>query len=126
MAKVIIVEPMELKGGKAYAKTYHPHKLPQVDITLGFADLNLAEFAGSGNTTRRCLLEGYDTKNTRQDNSILKSQLMESFVIFRVGKTGLRGRGDRDAIIRPPLKETIIKKQLLESNVCLSGVAPLP
>ncbi|KAG9351136.1 hypothetical protein JZ751_025026 [Albula glossodonta] len=49
----------ELKGGKTYAK-------------LGFADLNLAEFAGSGNTTRRCLLEGYDTKNTRQDNSILK------------------------------------------------------
>ncbi|EMP40097.1 hypothetical protein UY3_02674 [Chelonia mydas] len=49
----------ELKGGKAFAK-------------LGFADLNLAEFAGSGNTTRRCLLEGYDTKNTRQDNSILK------------------------------------------------------
>uniref|UniRef100_A0A3Q3W0S9 C2 NT-type domain-containing protein n=1 Tax=Mola mola TaxID=94237 RepID=A0A3Q3W0S9_MOLML len=52
----------ELKGGKAYAK-------------LGFADLNLAEFAGSGNTTRRCLLEGYDTKNTRQDNSILKVTL---------------------------------------------------
>ncbi|XP_006745057.1 protein FAM102B-like [Leptonychotes weddellii] len=51
----------ELKGGKAYAK-------------LGFADLNLAEFAGSGNTTRRCLLEGYDTKNTRQDNSILKNE----------------------------------------------------
>lgn len=39
---------------------------------LGFADLNLSEFAGSGNMTRRCLLEGYDTKNTRQDNSILK------------------------------------------------------
>ncbi|XP_030627885.1 EEIG family member 2 [Chanos chanos] len=49
----------ELKGGKTYAK-------------LGFADLNLAEFAGSGSVTRRCLLEGYDTKNTRQDNSILK------------------------------------------------------
>ncbi|RXM31854.1 Protein FAM102B [Acipenser ruthenus] len=49
----------EMKGGKTYAK-------------LGFADLNLAEFAGSGNTKRRCLLEGYDTKNTRQDNSILK------------------------------------------------------
>uniref|UniRef100_A0A8D2KTD1 Family with sequence similarity 102 member B n=1 Tax=Varanus komodoensis TaxID=61221 RepID=A0A8D2KTD1_VARKO len=54
----------ELKGGKAYAK-------------LGFADLNLAEFAGSGNTTRRCLLEGYDTKNTRQDNSILKVLKMD-------------------------------------------------
>ncbi|XP_053229239.1 protein FAM102A isoform X2 [Podarcis raffonei] len=49
----------ELKGGKTYSK-------------LGFADLNLAEFAGSGFTVRCCLLEGYDTKNTRQDNSILK------------------------------------------------------
>ncbi|XP_015681044.2 protein FAM102A-like [Protobothrops mucrosquamatus] len=39
---------------------------------LGFTDLNLAEFAGSGLTARCCLLEGYDTKNTRQDNSILK------------------------------------------------------
>ncbi|KAA0717105.1 Protein FAM102A [Triplophysa tibetana] len=39
---------------------------------LGFADLNLAEFAGSGSTVRCCILEGYDTKNTRQDNSILK------------------------------------------------------
>ncbi|XP_052035374.1 protein FAM102B [Apodemus sylvaticus] len=64
----------ELKGGKAYAK-------------LGFADLNLAEFAGSGNTTRRCLLEGYDTKNTRQDNSILKvlisMQLMSGDPCFK-------------------------------------------
>ncbi|XP_067263158.1 protein FAM102A isoform X2 [Chanodichthys erythropterus] len=49
----------ELKGGKAFSK-------------LGFADLNLAEFAGSGSTVRCCILEGYDTKNTRQDNSILK------------------------------------------------------
>ncbi|XP_028271111.1 protein FAM102A isoform X3 [Parambassis ranga] len=32
----------------------------------------MAEFAGSGSTVRCCLLEGYDTKNTRQDNSILK------------------------------------------------------
>ncbi|XP_034035372.1 protein FAM102B isoform X2 [Thalassophryne amazonica] len=64
----------ELKGGKAYAK-------------IGFADLNLAEFAGSGNTTRRCLLEGYDTKNTRQDNSILKviisTQLMSGDPCFK-------------------------------------------
>ncbi|ROL43479.1 Protein FAM102B [Anabarilius grahami] len=54
---------------------------------LGFADLNLAEFAGSGNTTRRCLLEGYDTKNTRQDNSILKviisTQLMSGDPCFK-------------------------------------------
>ncbi|KAJ8260989.1 hypothetical protein COCON_G00167120 [Conger conger] len=49
----------ELKGGKTFSK-------------LGFADLNLAEFAGSGSIVRCSLLEGYDTKNTRQDNSILK------------------------------------------------------
>ncbi|CAN9504683.1 unnamed protein product [Ophioblennius macclurei] len=49
----------ELKGGKAFSK-------------LGFADLNISEFAGSGFTVRCCILEGYDTKNTRQDNSILK------------------------------------------------------
>ncbi|XP_015211039.1 EEIG family member 2 isoform X2 [Lepisosteus oculatus] len=64
----------ELKGGKTFAK-------------LGFADLNLAEFAGSGSTTRRCLLEGYDTKNTRQDNSILKvvisTQLMSGDPCFK-------------------------------------------
>ncbi|XP_020778745.1 EEIG family member 2-like [Boleophthalmus pectinirostris] len=49
----------EVKGGKSFTK-------------LGFADLNLSEFAGSGSCIRRCLLEGYDTKHTRQDNSILK------------------------------------------------------
>ncbi|MGH0156399.1 UNVERIFIED_CONTAM: hypothetical protein FKN15_057159 [Acipenser sinensis] len=64
----------EMKGGKTYAK-------------LGFADLNLAEFAGSGNTKRRCLLEGYDTKHVRQDNSILKvlisMQLMSGDPCFK-------------------------------------------
>ncbi|KAM4532746.1 early estrogen-induced gene 1 protein-like [Fundulus diaphanus] len=49
----------ELKGGKSFSK-------------LGFADLNISEFAGSGSVVRCCILEGYDTKNTRQDNSILK------------------------------------------------------
>ncbi|XP_078422445.1 early estrogen-induced gene 1 protein-like [Cetorhinus maximus] len=49
----------ELKGGKAFIK-------------LGFVDLNLAEFAGAGSTTRCYILEGYDNKNRRQDNSILK------------------------------------------------------
>ncbi|GCC33655.1 hypothetical protein chiPu_0012125 [Chiloscyllium punctatum] len=50
---------LELKGGKSFVK-------------LGFVDLNLAEFAGSGSTARCYILEGYDTKKTRQDNSILK------------------------------------------------------
>ncbi|ELU13002.1 hypothetical protein CAPTEDRAFT_114552 [Capitella teleta] len=48
----------ELKGGKSFQK-------------LGFADVNLAEFAGCGSQQRRYLLEGYDSKK-RQDNSILK------------------------------------------------------
>ncbi|KAM4641434.1 EEIG family member 2 [Discoglossus pictus] len=80
----------ELKGGKAYAK-------------LGFADLNLAEFAGSGNTIRRCLLEGYDTKNTRQDNSILKvgisMQLMSGDPCFKTPPstgTSISTHGDSD------------------------------
>ncbi|XP_063074644.1 EEIG family member 2-like isoform X2 [Engraulis encrasicolus] len=80
----------ELKGGKTFAK-------------LGFADLNLAEFAGSGNTTRRCLLEGYDTKNTRQDNSILKvminMQLMSGDPCFKTAPStamtiGIPGEAD--------------------------------
>jgi len=51
----------EVKGGKSYQK-------------LGFADVNLAEFAGSGVTSRRFLLEGYDSKK-RQDNSTLKMNI---------------------------------------------------
>ncbi|CAG2162724.1 unnamed protein product [Oppiella nova] len=47
----------ESKGGRSYHK-------------LGFADINLAEFAGAGLITRRYLLEGYDTKH-RSDNSTL-------------------------------------------------------
>ncbi|XP_002126156.2 early estrogen-induced gene 1 protein-like [Ciona intestinalis] len=48
----------EVRGGRSAAK-------------VGFVDLNLAEYAGSGQTSRHCLLEGYDDKN-RLDNSILK------------------------------------------------------
>ncbi|XP_008423047.2 protein FAM102A-like [Poecilia reticulata] len=59
VADCFVSSLQELKGGKAYSK-------------LGFADLNISEFAGSGSTVRCCILEGYDTKNTRQDNSILK------------------------------------------------------
>lgn len=51
----------ESKGGRSFHK-------------LGFVDLNLAEFAGAGTTSRRYLLEGYDAKH-RQDNSILKVTL---------------------------------------------------
>jgi len=40
---------------------------------LGFVDINLAEFAGSASfTTKRYILEGYEDKTLRQDNSILE------------------------------------------------------
>ena len=48
----------ELKGGRSYQK-------------LGFADVNLAQYAGAGRTMKHCLLDGYDSKR-RQDNSMLK------------------------------------------------------
>lgn len=64
----------EIKGGRSYQK-------------LGFIDLNLAEFAGAGSTSRRCLLEGYDTRH-RQDNSILrvnlKMHMVSGDVLFKV------------------------------------------
>jgi len=49
----------EVKGGKSHDK-------------LGYVDLNLAEFAGCGSVSRRYILEGYNDKKSRQDNSILK------------------------------------------------------
>lgn len=48
----------EIKGGKSYQK-------------LGFVDVNLSEFAGTGFSSQRFLLEGYDSKK-RLDNSLLK------------------------------------------------------
>uniref|UniRef100_A0A915IZ68 C2 NT-type domain-containing protein n=1 Tax=Romanomermis culicivorax TaxID=13658 RepID=A0A915IZ68_ROMCU len=67
----------ELKGGKSYQK-------------LGFCDINLSEYAGTGVTgmTRSYLLEGYDSGHQRQDNSILTVNitmtLQSSDPFFRV------------------------------------------
>ncbi|XP_054270885.1 EEIG family member 2 isoform X3 [Macrosteles quadrilineatus] len=70
----------ELKGGRSFQK-------------LGFCDLNLAEFAGSGQTTRRCLLEGYDTRH-RQDNSMLMvsitMNMLSGDVLFKVPSPSLK------------------------------------
>ncbi|XP_020610437.1 protein FAM102B-like [Orbicella faveolata] len=66
----------ETKGGKAHIK-------------LGFVDINLAEFAGSASfTTKRYILEGYEDKTLRQDNSILEvevsMQLTSGDPLFKV------------------------------------------
>ncbi|PVD22115.1 hypothetical protein C0Q70_17919 [Pomacea canaliculata] len=54
---------------------------------LGFVDLNLAHYAGSGRQTRRYLLEGYDAKH-RQDNSNVKINVELSLIagdpVFKV------------------------------------------
>ncbi|XP_059484677.1 EEIG family member 2 isoform X2 [Neocloeon triangulifer] len=64
----------EVKGGRTFQK-------------LGFIDLNLAEFAGAGEMTRRYLLEGYDTRH-RQDNSMLKvtirMDMLAGDILFKV------------------------------------------
>ncbi|GBP77414.1 Protein FAM102B [Eumeta japonica] len=46
---------------------------------LGFCDVNLAELAGAGEATRRCLLEGYD-QHRRQDNSMLRLRIKMSMI----------------------------------------------
>uniref|UniRef100_H3B032 C2 NT-type domain-containing protein n=1 Tax=Latimeria chalumnae TaxID=7897 RepID=H3B032_LATCH len=65
----------EIKGGKSYQK-------------LGFVDLNLAEFAGSGYTVRHSILERYGTSPSKADNSILKvavcMQLLSGDPCFKV------------------------------------------
>uniref|UniRef100_A0A1B6D4D6 C2 NT-type domain-containing protein n=1 Tax=Clastoptera arizonana TaxID=38151 RepID=A0A1B6D4D6_9HEMI len=70
----------ELKGGRSFQK-------------LGFCDLNLAAYAGSGQTTRRCLLEGYDTRH-RQDNSMLRlninMNMLAGDVLFKVPSPSLK------------------------------------
>ncbi|RZF36217.1 hypothetical protein LSTR_LSTR008543 [Laodelphax striatellus] len=70
----------ELKGGRSFQK-------------LGFCDLNLAEFAGSGQTVRRCLLEGYDTRH-RQDNSMLRvsihMHMRSGDILFKVPSPSLK------------------------------------
>ena len=53
-------------GGRSYQK-------------LGFCDVNLAELAGAGETTRRCLLEGYDPRR-RQDNSVLRVRIKMNMI----------------------------------------------
>ncbi|XP_031574485.1 protein FAM102B-like isoform X2 [Actinia tenebrosa] len=58
----------EAKGGKSYVK-------------LGFVDINLAEFAGPGAMKRRYILEGYDDKTSRQDNSILEVSISMQLIL---------------------------------------------
>ncbi|XP_029343111.1 protein FAM102A isoform X3 [Acyrthosiphon pisum] len=70
----------ELKGGRSFQK-------------LGFTDVNLAELAGAGLSSRRCLLEGYDTRHHRQDNSMLRisvsMNMLAGDILFKVPTSAL-------------------------------------
>lgn len=68
--------PQEQKGGRTFQK-------------LGFIDLNLAEYAGSGLTARTFLLEGYDNNpRHRPDNSMIKvhigMNMLAGDILFKV------------------------------------------
>ncbi|KAI5713029.1 hypothetical protein M8J76_001090 [Diaphorina citri] len=76
----------ESKGGRSYQK-------------LGFTDLNLAEFAGSGQIMHQCILEGYDSKN-RQDNSVLRvnirMNMLSGDILFKVPSPSLKQKNITD------------------------------
>ncbi|XP_034233716.1 protein FAM102A isoform X4 [Thrips palmi] len=72
----------EQKGGRTFQK-------------LGFIDLNLAEFAGAGLTSRTCLLEGYDNNpRHRPDNSMIKvhigMNMLSGDILFKVPSPSLK------------------------------------
>ena len=54
---LMVMSVQEVKGGRSYQK-------------LGYVDVDLAQFAGAGRTSRRYVLDGYSNRN-RQDNSTL-------------------------------------------------------
>ncbi|XP_022909176.2 uncharacterized protein [Onthophagus taurus] len=64
----------ECKGGRSFTK-------------LGFVDINLAEYAGAGEISKKALLEGYDARH-RQDNSMLKfsikMHMLSGDILFKV------------------------------------------
>ncbi|XP_026843707.1 uncharacterized protein LOC6596594 isoform X6 [Drosophila persimilis] len=72
----------EIRGGRSYYK-------------LGFIDLNLAEFAGAGLTSRRFLLEGYDSRH-RLDNSMLrvsiKMHMLSGDILFKAPTPSLKSK----------------------------------
>ncbi|XP_046866694.1 autotransporter adhesin BpaC isoform X4 [Drosophila willistoni] len=75
----------EMKGGRSYYK-------------LGFIDLNLAEFAGAGLTSRRFLLEGYDSRH-RLDNSMLrvsiKMHMLSGDILFKAPTPNLKSKQNK-------------------------------
>lgn len=44
----------------------------RISLQLGYVDINLAEFAGAGATCRNYLLQSYNEKKRKPDNSIVK------------------------------------------------------
>lgn len=106
---------MDQKGGKAYQK-------------LGFVDINLSEFAGSGQQSRKFLLEGYDSKH-RQDNSTIEVTLEMTLIsgdpVFKVPRQTTKWYDDLD---QTPSSVRIeeCSEGSLASNSASSGCGSLP
>ncbi|KAL1132000.1 hypothetical protein AAG570_011610 [Ranatra chinensis] len=107
----------ESKGGRSYQK-------------LGFKELNLAEFAGSGMTQRKFLLEGYHTRH-RQDNSMLsvtiRMNMLSGDILFKVPSPSMKHK--TVTADSGPIEETVERRDefaeesIVNSN---SGLGSLP
>ncbi|XP_071747205.1 EEIG family member 2 isoform X7 [Lepeophtheirus salmonis] len=101
---------MEEKGGKHFRK-------------IGFADINMAEYAGAGTSTQKYILQAYDTSH-RLDNSMLQITLnltlKEGDTIFQ------RPPLNRSAHYIPPGEEdnTPSSTKTLTVPTSASGVYP--
>ena len=89
---------------------------------VGYVDLNLAEFAGSGQTSRHCLLEAYNEKH-RLDNSILKivvgMQLLSGDPCYKVPTV-------HDVILQLPSDPTLSDVEHGRLDSTSSGFGSLP
>lgn len=89
---------------------------------VGYVDLNLAEFAGSGQTSRHCLLEAYNEKH-RLDNSILKivvgMQLLSGDPCYKVPTV-------HDVILQLPSDPTLSEVEHGRLDSTSSGFGSLP
>jgi len=96
----------EEKGGKNFRK-------------IGFVDLNLAEYAGSGPTTQRYILQAYDL-NHRLDNSLLQITLN---IVLKEGDLVFQRPMTRNQPILLPGEEATRGPEL-DTDLRVTGLGP--
>ena len=62
--------------GDPFPHSYtHTLYIPHTHLQLGYVKINLAEYAGAGDRVRKYLLESYNERLHKPDNSILKVKI---------------------------------------------------